>query len=158
MDSPSLRIEDVDHQPDDGARRVELARLLVRGVGKFFDQIFVGLAEDVGLCRPIAKRDAREVLDQVAQQCVGEAIFVRPLGVAKDAVEGFRVRLLDPAQGVLQRLPDIGGHRSYIAPVAAFWHLEAVVLREAGVFLVALGFLQRRLVLLIMHVGEALEE
>ena len=98
------------------------------------------------------------MLDQVAQQRVGEAIFVGPLGVAEDAVERFRVRLLDAAQGGLQRLPDIGGHRSHIAPVAAFWHLEAVVLGEAGVFLVAPGFLQRRLVLLVMHVGEALEE
>ena len=87
--------------------------------------------------------NAREVLDEVAQQRVGEAVLVRPLGVAEDAVERFRVRLLDAAQGRLQRLPDVGGHRSHIAPVATFRDLEAVVLREAGVFLVAPGLLQR---------------
>ena len=42
--------------------------------------------------------------------------------------------------------------------MATFWHLEAVVLGKAGVFLVAPGFLQRCLVLLIMHIREALEE
>ena len=158
MDSPSQRIEDVDHQPDHGARRVELASLLVRGVGKLFNEVFVGLAEDVGLCHPVAQRHTREMLDKVAQQRVGEAVFVGPLGVTKDAVERFRVRLLDATQGGLQRLPHIGSHCSYITPVTTFWHLEAVVLREASVFLVAPGFLQRCLVLLIMHVGEALEE
>ena len=30
-----LRVEDVDHQPHDRARRVELARLLVRGSANF---------------------------------------------------------------------------------------------------------------------------
>ena|SRR2546430_469489 len=98
------------------------------------------------------------MLNEVAQQRVGEAVFVGPLGVTEDAVERFRVRLLDPTYGGLQRLPRIGGHRSDITPVTTFWHLEAVVLGEAGVFLVAPRFFQRRLVLLVMHVREALEE
>ena len=127
-----VRVEDVDHQPDDGARRVELARLLVGGVGELLDQVLVGLAEDVGLRRLVAQRDAREVLDQVAQQRIGQALLVRPLGVAEDAVERFRVRLLDAAHGLLQRLPDVGRHRPHVAPVAILWNLEAVVLRESG--------------------------
>ena len=113
-----LRVEDVDHQPHHGARRVELARLLVGGVGELLDQVFVGLAEDVGLCRLIAEVDAREMLDEVAQQRVGQAVLVGPLGIAEDAVEGFRVGLLDAAHGLLQRLADIGGHRAHIVPVA----------------------------------------
>ncbi len=132
MDSPSLRIEDVHHQPHHGARRVELAGLLVGGVGELLDQVFVGLAEDVGLRRLVAQRDAREVLDQVAQQRIGEAVFVGPLGVAEDAVERFRVRLLDATHGRLQRLADIGRHRPHVAPVAIFRNLEAVVLRETA--------------------------
>ena len=58
-----LRVEDVDHQPHDGARRVELAGLLVRDVGELLDQVFVGLAENVGLrplgCRAQCARSAR---------------------------------------------------------------------------------------------------
>ena len=51
-----LRVEDVDHQPHHRARRVELAGLLVGGVGELLDQVFVGLAEDVGLGRLVAER------------------------------------------------------------------------------------------------------
>ena len=40
-------IENVDHQPHDGARGVKLARLFVGGVGELLDQVFIGLAEDV---------------------------------------------------------------------------------------------------------------
>jgi hypothetical protein len=42
--------------------------------------------------------------------------------------------------------------------MAIFWHLEAVVLGEAGIGLVSPGFLQSRLVLLVMQVREALGE
>jgi hypothetical protein len=98
------------------------------------------------------------MLNEVAEERVGEAVFVGPLGVAEDAVERFGVRLLDTTQGGLQRLSYAGGHRSDITPVAIFWHLEAVVLGELGVCLVAAGFLQHRLIFLVMHVGEALEE
>ena len=51
-------IEDVHHQPHDRARRVKLARLLVREVGELLDQVFVGLAEDVRLRRLVAEGDA----------------------------------------------------------------------------------------------------
>ena len=44
-----LRVEDVDHHPDDAARGVELAGLLALGdVGELADQVLVGVAEDVG--------------------------------------------------------------------------------------------------------------
>jgi hypothetical protein len=36
-------IEDVHHEPHHGARGVELAGLLVRGVGEFLDQVFIRL-------------------------------------------------------------------------------------------------------------------
>ena len=47
------------------------------------------------------------MLNEVAQQRVGEAVFVGPLGVTEDAVERFRVRLLDSTQSGLQRLPTL---------------------------------------------------
>jgi hypothetical protein len=42
--------------------------------------------------------------------------------------------------------------------VAVLRNLEAVVLGEPSVFLVAAGFLERAPVLLVVHVGDALEE
>ena len=71
------RIEDVHHQPDHGARRVELTGLLVGSVGELFNQILVRLAEDVGLCHPVAQRDTRAMLDEVAQERVRKTVFVR---------------------------------------------------------------------------------
>ena len=127
-----LGIEDVDHQAHDGARRVELARLLVGEVGELLDQVFVGLAEDVRLRGLVAEADAGEVLDQVAEQGIGQPILVGPLGVAEDAVERFGVGLLDAAHGLLERLADVGRDRAHIAPVAALGNLEAVVLRETA--------------------------
>ena len=42
--------------------------------------------------------------------------------------------------------------------MAALRNLEAVVLRELGVLLVAAGFRQRRRVFLVVDIGDALEE
>lgn len=63
-------IEDVYHQPHDGARGVELTRLLVRGIGELLDEVFVGLAEHVRLGVRVAEGDPGEVLDQIPQQRV----------------------------------------------------------------------------------------
>ena len=158
MDSPSWgsRMLTISRTTERG--RVELARLLVRGVGELLDQVFVGLAEDVRLRGLVAEADAREMLDQVAEQRVGQAILVGPLRIAEDAVERLRVRLLDAAHRLLQRLADVGGDRAHVVPVAALGDLKAVVLRELGVFLVAAGFRQRGLVFLVVHIGDALEE
>jgi hypothetical protein len=61
------RIEQVDHQLDHGARCVELAGLFISSVSKLLNEVFVGLAEDVGLCHLVTQRNAREMLDEVAQ-------------------------------------------------------------------------------------------
>ncbi len=119
MDSPSLGSRMFTIKPHDRARRVELARLLVGGIGELLDQVFVGLAEDVRLGRLVAEVDAREVLDQIAEQRVGEAILVGPLGIAEDPVERFRVRLLDAAHRLLQRLARRWWYRADIAPVTS---------------------------------------
>jgi hypothetical protein len=58
----------------------------------------------------------------------------------------------------LERLADIGGHSAHVLPMAVVRDLEAVVLGELGVFLVAAGFREGGLVFLVMHVRDALEE
>ena len=64
------RVEDVHHEPNDRARGVELAGLLVGDVGELLDQVFVGLAEDVHLGMRVSQGNPGEVFDQVAQQGV----------------------------------------------------------------------------------------
>jgi hypothetical protein len=52
---PGLGRKDADHQRDHGARGIELTGLLVGEVGKFLDQVFIGLAENVRLAVLIAQ-------------------------------------------------------------------------------------------------------
>ncbi|MNJ38947.1 hypothetical protein D3C77_338070 [compost metagenome] len=42
-----FRIEHVDHQPHHAAGGIELTGLLVSSVGKFLDQVFVGVAQKI---------------------------------------------------------------------------------------------------------------
>src|SRR6266699_3051044 len=44
-----LWIKDTNHQADNTARRVEFTSFLVGGVGKFLDEIFIGLTEYIGV-------------------------------------------------------------------------------------------------------------
>ena len=95
------------------------------------------MAEDVRLGGLVAEADTGEMLDQVFEERVGEAVFVGPLRIAENAVEGFGVGLFDAARGLLQGLADAGRDGADVASMAILRNLEAVVLREAGVFLVA---------------------
>jgi hypothetical protein len=98
------------------------------------------------------------VLDQVAQERIGQPLLVRPLGVSEDAIQRLWVGAFNPTQRLLQRLPDVGRHRPHVAPMAALRNLEAVVLREQGVLLVATGLRDCRVVFLVVNVRETLEE
>ena len=60
---PFPGIQDIHHQPHNRARGVKFAGLLVGGVCKLLDQVFVGLTEDIGLRRSVGEPDAGKVLD-----------------------------------------------------------------------------------------------
>jgi membrane-associated protease RseP (regulator of RpoE activity) len=94
-------VEHLDHQAHHAARGIELAGLLVGGVGEFLDQVFVGIADQVRLDVLITKGQPREMLDQIFEQGIGQSILVGPLGIAKNAVERVGVGLLDLAHGAL---------------------------------------------------------
>ena len=50
VDSFTLaRVKGTDHQANDTARCIEFTRFLVGGIGKFLDEVFVGLAEYIGV-------------------------------------------------------------------------------------------------------------
>ena len=151
-------IEDVHHESHDRARGVELARLLVRGVGELLDEILIRLPQHIRLRRRVPEREPREVLDEILEQRIREPVLVRPLRIAEDAVKRVRICLLDPAHRRLKRLPDIRGHLPHILPVTVLGNLEAVVLREQRRLFIAIELLQRRRVLLVMHIRDALEK
>jgi hypothetical protein len=62
--------KDSNHQRDHGTRSVEFTSLLVGQVGKFLDQVLIGLTENVRLAVLIAQVERREVFDQVLEQRV----------------------------------------------------------------------------------------
>src|SRR5215831_17895330 len=98
------------------------------------------------------------MLDQVAQHGVREAIFVGPLGVAKDAVELVRIGGLDGTQDILQGAANIRGGLTHPASINLGWNLEAMVLWEEGELLIPIGLGQRGPRLLVEHVAQALVE
>ena len=152
------RIKNIHHEPDDRSRGVKFAGLLVGGIGEFFDQIFIRLTQHIGLCGGIRERESGEVLDQIAQQGVRKPIFVRPLGVAENAVKRVRIRLLNATHGGLERLADICRHTSHSPPMAILRNLEPIVFWKQSRFFITLEFLQSRCAFLIMHIGDALKE
>ena len=96
---PLGRLEQLDDQPHDRARRVELAALLAGVVGKLADQVLVGVAEDVHRALSAVRRQVRVAQvefaevpqqaadDAVAAERVAELRLVVPVGVAQHAVE-----------------------------------------------------------------------
>ena len=102
MDLAGLRLEHLGHQVDDGAVGVELGGGVAGVVGELLDQVFVALAQLVLGQVGDGEFQRAEVLDQVAQHGVGEAVLVGPLRVAEDAVELVGVGGLDGAHGGLQ--------------------------------------------------------
>jgi hypothetical protein len=112
-----LRLEHLGHQVDNGAVRVKLSSSVAGVVGEFFNEILVALAQLVLGQVGDGQLQRAKMLDQIAQHGIGEAVFVRPLGVAKDAVELVGVGDLDGAQGVLQDAAHIRSSLAHPAPV-----------------------------------------
>ena len=103
--SPSLGIDDFDHEADDGARRVELAGI-AGGVAHLFEHGLVEMAEGVDLVAA-GEVDVVDLVDHVAQQ------------IAVD-------------HPVDRAFEDRGDH---VAPVAAVGALQAAQIgEEAGAF------------------------
>lgn len=96
-----LHVEHLGHEVGYGAVRVELGCDVTRVVGKFFDKILVALA-GLALGQDGDGQFQRgEVLDEVAQPAIGQAVFIRPLGIAKDPEELVGVGRLDGPHGLL---------------------------------------------------------
>ena len=64
--SPSLRIDDFNHEANDGTRRIELAGV-AGGVAHLFEHRFVEMAEGVDLVAA-GEMDVTNFIDHVAEQ------------------------------------------------------------------------------------------
>ena len=122
-----FRVEDFDHQAHHAARGVELARLLVGGV--------------------------RELLDQVLEQFIRQAILVGPLRIAEHAIQVLLVGRFDAAHSVGQRRVDVLRGSTHGIPVTTVWHLEAVLVGEVLAVLP-----QHRGAFFVPRIADAFEE
>ena len=155
---PCPRGQQAHHQRDDRTRRIEFSGLFVGQIREFLDQVFIGVAEDIGLAMGIAETQPREVLDEVFEQSIGQAILIRPLCIAKDAMQRIGVGLLNATHGLLQRIPNVRALGAHLLPVTPLRHLKSVVFGELGKLHIALRFFQGAVQLLIVDIGQALEE
>ena len=125
-----LDVEHLGHEVDDGAVRVELSGGVAGIVGEFLDQILVTLAQLIlGEIRH-GQLERGEVLNEVAEHGVGEAILIRPLGVAEDAHELRLVRRLNRPHGALEDAADIATGLPDFPPMSLGRDLESVILRK----------------------------
>jgi len=153
-----LHVEHLGHEVDDGAVRVELGGGVAGVVGELLDEILVALAQLVLGQVGDGEFQRGEVLDEVAQHGIGQAILVRPLRIAEDAEELVGVGGLDGPHGLLQGPAHIPADLPNLPPMRVRRNLESVVLREEGEEQVALGFAEGGLGLLVIDVAETLVE
>ncbi len=96
-----LGCEHLHHQMHHGAVGVELLGRVAAVVGELLDQELVAVAQLVLGHVGQRERLAGEVLQQVLERGVGQALLVGPGRVAEDAVQPVGVGGLDGAHGVL---------------------------------------------------------
>ena len=99
-----------------------------------------------------------EVLDEVAQHGIGQAVLVRPLRIAKDAEELVGIGGLDGPHGLLQGPTHIPADLPNLPPMRVRRNLEAVVLREQRKILIPARLPQRGDGLLIEDIAQPLVE
>ena len=153
-----LGFEHLGHQVDHGAVGIELRSGVAGIVGKLLDQKLVAHAQLILRAVGERKRLRAEVLDQLAQHVVRQAVLVGPLGIAEDSVQGVGVGRLNGPQGILDGLAHVLDLGAGGLPVSVLRDLEAVLFGQRGVFLIAAGFLQRIGQFLVIHVAQALVE
>ena len=102
-----LGLEDADHEPDDVARRVEVAALLARRLGEHVDEELVGGAEQVGeLEILVAQAVSAEVADEILAGVVGDdalvALHAHEADVVEDVFERCRCARLSAAKCLVE--------------------------------------------------------
>ncbi len=114
-------------------------------ISKLFDEVFVCLSQFVFWHVGDGEDERGEMFDEIAQNGIREAVFVRPLGIAEDTIELVGVGLFDLTHGFLYGKANVAGLVAYIMPVSALRNLEAMVFCEGGVGYITFGFIKRAL-------------
>ncbi len=153
-----LHVEHLGHEVDEGAVRVELGGGVAGVVGELLDEILIALAQFVLGQVGDGEFQRGEVLDEVAQHGVRQAVLVRPLRIAKDAEELVGVRGLDGPHGLLQAPAHIPADFPNLPPMRVHWNLKAVVLREQRKVLIPTRLPQRGDGLLIKDIAQPFVE
>ena len=155
-----LRIENAHKQLDHGAGCIELARLLLRLVGKLLQQNFVGIAHQISRIITIPQPPLGKVIQKIGDAPIRKNRLIRPVRRAEDrqnAIQRIRVREFYLPHRSDNRRAQVFGPLSDICPMAALGDYKTVLLREKRIFLVSAGFFQRAITFLIPHVADALE-
>jgi hypothetical protein len=164
-----LRRDDLDQSAHHIRRGVELACLLTGGIGKVFDQIFVGGAEQVGELEVlVAQRDLLEILDKVGEGVVIEGaltdllVEVDPL---EHVLQGIDVGVLQFFEGLVQRRADVGLEMADRRPVRRHRDKEGVFVRVGKLtgndrlgHPLCFQIFRKRLPLLIKKIGETFQK
>ena len=82
------------------------------------------------------------MLNQITEQFVRQTVFVGPLGIAEDPIERLWVGFFNFTHRPLECFADVGCLLANVVPVASLGNLKAVVLREQGVLLIAVGLIE----------------
>ena len=156
-----LRGQHLHHEMHHGAVGVELLSGVAAVIGEFLDEELIAVAQLI--FRHVGEREvlAGEVLQQVLEGGVGQALFVRPGCIAKDAVEPVRIGRFDDAHGGLDSPAYLARRLPHILPMAARGDDEAVVGHSQGVGFVAVSVPvagQSLGILLVPHTRQALVE
>ena len=125
-----LHVEHLGHEVNNSSIGVKLSGSVAGIVGEFLDQILVALTQFVLWQVGDGEFQRGEVLDEIAQHGIGQAVFVCPLRIAKDAHEFVLVGDFNRAHGLLQSVPDIPIDLANFPPMSVRGNLKAVVLRE----------------------------
>ena len=99
-----LGLEDAGHDSADLGRGVELAGALAAALGELADEVFVALADDVGLDVVEPEALGADGLDQVGEAVVVEVALAVGGGVEVDAVDDALQERIFPGDG-----PHVGG-------------------------------------------------
>ena len=115
---------------------VELRGRVAGIISKFLDEELIAHAQFILRAVAQGERLRAEVLDQLAEHVVGQAVFVGPLGISKYSVERIWIGPLYFSQGILDGFAHVLDLGAGDFPVGILRDLKPVLLGKRGIFLV----------------------
>lgn len=143
---------------DNGSVGVKLLRCVTAVICEFFDEILVPLAKLILRAVCDGERPGAEMLQQVLQQAVWQAIFIGPGPVTENSLQLVGVDVLHLPKRLHNCYTDILRNGTDVIPVTALGNdkrMELMLVKLGGVLAV---FLPCGRGLLVVHVANSLEK